>query len=83
MPTNIKWFPEQAFTPEETLRAYTIWAAYASKQENFTGTIEKGKWADLTFMDIDILNVGETNPNQILDGNILKTIVNGEVVYEK
>ena len=78
-----QWFPEQAFTPEETLRAYTIWAAYASKQENLTGTIEKGKWADLTFMDIDILNLGETNPNQILDGSILKTIVNGEVVYEK
>ena len=78
-----QWFPEQAFTPEETLRAYTIWAAYASKQEHLTGTIEKGKWADLTFMDIDILNIGNTNPNGILDGRILKTIVKGKIVYEK
>jgi len=78
-----QWFSEQAFTSEETLRAYTIWAAYASKQEHLTGTIEKGKWADLTFMDIDILNLGNTNPNGILDGRILKTIVKGKIVYEK
>ena len=78
-----QWFPEQAFTPEETLRAYTIWAAYTSKQEHLTGTIEKGKWADLTFMDMDVLNVGNTNPNQLLNGQILKTMVNGKVVYEK
>ncbi len=78
-----QWFPEQAFTPEETLRAYTIWAAYASKQEHLTGTIEKGKWADLTVMDIDVLNIGTTNPNQLLKGQILKTMVNGKVVFEK
>ncbi|WP_347922721.1 amidohydrolase family protein [Pontimicrobium sp. SW4] len=78
-----QWFPEQVFTPEETLRAYTIWAAYASKQEHLTGTIEKGKWADFTFMDMDVLNIGNTNPNQLLNGQILKTMVNGKVVYEK
>lgn len=75
-----QWFPEQAFTKEESLRAYTIWAAYAAKQENLTGTIEVGKWADLTFMDVDVLNA---NPNEILNGVILKTMINGKVVYEK
>lgn len=80
---NKQWFPEQAFTPEETLRAYTIWAAYASKQEHLTGTIEKGKWADLTFIDLDVLNVAKTNPKQILDGKILKTMVNGKVVFQQ
>ena len=65
------------------MRAYTIWAAYASKQEHLTGTIEAGKWADLTFIDIDILNLGTINPNQLLNGQILKTMVNGKVVYEK
>jgi len=78
-----QWFPEQAFTSEETLRAYAIWAAYASNQENLTGTIEKGKWADFTFMDIDVLNLGNTNPNQLLNGKILKTMVNGNVVFEQ
>ena len=75
-----QWFPEQAFTKEESLRAYTIWAAYAAKQEHLTGTIEKGKWADLTFMDVDILNA---NPKEILKATILKTMVAGKIAYEK
>jgi predicted amidohydrolase YtcJ len=74
-----QWFPEQAFAKEESLRAYTIWAAYASKQENLTGTIEVGKWADLTFMDVDILNA---TPDEIINGVILKTMINGKVVFE-
>lgn len=75
-----QWFPEQAFTKEESLRAYTIWAAYAAKQENFTGTIEVGKWADLTFMDVDLLNA---TPKEILNGAVLKTMVNGTVMFEE
>ena len=74
-----QWYPEQAFTAEESLRAYTIWGAYASRQENLTGTIEKGKWADLTFLNVDVLNA---NPKEILNGTILKTLVNGKIVYE-
>lgn len=75
-----QWFPEQAFTKEESLRAYTIWAAYAAKQEKLTGTIEVGKWADLTFMDVDLLNA---TPKEILQGTVLKTMVNGSVMFEK
>ena len=74
------YFPEQAFTKEESLRAYTIWAAFASQQEKLTGTIEVGKWADFTFMDVDILNA---SPQEILKGSVLKTIVNGIIAYEK
>ena len=74
------YFPEQAFTKEETLRAYTIWAAYASQQEKLTGTIEVGKWADLRFIDTDILNA---SPEEILKGQILKTIINGKIAFEK
>jgi predicted amidohydrolase YtcJ len=75
-----QWYPEQAFTAEESLRAYTIWGAYASRQESLTGTIEKGKWADLTFMNVDVLNA---NSKEILNGAILKTMVNGKFAYEK
>lgn len=74
------YFPEQAFTKEETLRAYTIWGAYASHQEKLTGTIEVGKWADLTFIDTDILNA---TPREILKGSVLKTMINGKIVYQK
>ena len=75
-----QWYPEQAFTAEESLRAYTIWAAYSSRQEQLTGTIERGKWADLTFMNVDVLNA---NPKEILNATILKTMVNGNVMFEK
>ena len=62
---NKPYFLEQAFTKEEALRAYTIWGAYVSKQENVTGSIEVGKWADFTFIDIDVLNA---SPEKILKG---------------
>lgn len=78
--TDEIYFPEQAFTKEETLRAYTIWSAYAAHQENLTGTIEVGKWADLTFIDVDILNA---KPEEILKGKVLKTMINGKLVFEK
>ncbi len=74
------YFPEQAFTKEESLRAYTIWGAYAAHQEKLTGTIEIGKWADLTFLDVDILNA---TPEEILKGQVLKTLINGKVAFEK
>ena len=76
---NKEYFKEQAFTKEETLRAYTIWAAYAQNQEKLTGTIEVGKWADFTFIDVDVLNA---SPNEILNGKVLKTMINGKVAYE-
>ena len=48
-----------------------------------TGIIEKGRWADLTIMNLDPFVLSEDSPVDILDGEILMTIVNGEIVYEK
>ncbi|MDA8020742.1 MAG: amidohydrolase family protein [Thermoanaerobaculia bacterium] len=69
-------------TPEEALRAYTTWTAFASAREDLTGTLEEGKWADITVMNLDPLNVGLMNPGQLLDGSIYLTVVNGKVVYK-
>jgi predicted amidohydrolase YtcJ len=76
------WYPDQRMTAEEALRAYTSWPAYASSREALTGTIEVGKWADLTVLSIDPLNVGSQNPHSLLEGEVLMTIVDGKVVYE-
>jgi len=73
------WYPDEAVTAEEALRAYTVWPARASGIEDLTGTLEVGKWADLTVMDIDPLN---TAPEALMKGSILMTIVDGEVRYE-
>lgn len=74
------WYPEESVTVEEALRAYTVWPARSSGIEDLTGTIEPGKWADITVMDIDPLN---TSPESLLGGSILMTIVDGTVRYEK
>jgi predicted amidohydrolase YtcJ len=76
------WYPEQSMTPEEALRGYTVWAAYSAFREEQTGVLDIGRWADITVLDIDPLQVGETAPTKLLDGNVLMTIVNGKIVYQ-
>ncbi len=75
------WYPEQNMSPEEALRGYTTWSAYAAHWEEQTGVLAPGRWADITVMDIDPLVLGETEPGKILDGSILATIVAGRVVH--
>ena len=77
------WYPEQRVTSEEALRAYTVWPAFSSKREDLTGKLEVGKWADITIMDIDPLNLGLTEPASLLDGQVLMTIVSGNVKYDR
>jgi predicted amidohydrolase YtcJ len=75
------WYPEQNLTPEEALRAYTSWAARAAHWEEETGILAPGRWADVTVMSIDPLVVGESEPGALLDGEIVATVVGGEVVF--
>jgi predicted amidohydrolase YtcJ len=76
------WYPDERMSPEEALRGYTSWAAYASSREDLTGTIEAGKWGDLTVLSLDPLNVGTADPHALLQGRALMTIVDGRIVYE-
>ena len=73
------WYPEEAVTAEEALRAYTVWPARASGVEARTGTLEPGKWADLTVLSLDPLT---TPPDALLDGAVRLTVVRGEVQYD-
>jgi predicted amidohydrolase YtcJ len=75
------WYPEENLTPEEALRGYTTWAAYAAFEENETAQLAVGRRADLTIMDIDPLAVGESDPGRLLTGKILWTIVSGAIVH--
>ncbi|MCO4812241.1 MAG: amidohydrolase [Gammaproteobacteria bacterium] len=77
------WYAEQRLGSDESVRAYTIWSAYASFREDDTGIIDVGRWADLTVMDIDPFVLADESPSDILQGRILMTIVNGDVVYER
>lgn len=78
-------FPEGGFQPENkisrenTLKAMTIWAAYSCFEENEKGSLEKGKAADFIILDKDLMKIAEED---ILSIKVLRTVVNGEVVFE-
>lgn len=74
------WYPEQKMTREEAIKGYTIWPAYAAFWEDVLGSLEVGKYADITVFDTDLL---ECTEEEILKAQVLYTIVNGEIVYQK
>jgi hypothetical protein len=73
------WVPEQKISVEDALRAYTAGAAYAGFAEGTRGVLKKGMLADLTMIDRDLTTIA---PETIRDAKIVRTIVNGKVVYE-
>ncbi|MEM6709070.1 MAG: amidohydrolase [Pseudomonadota bacterium] len=75
------WYPQEAVTVEEALRAYTQGAAYAAFREQYTGSIEVGRWADLTVISIDPFEVAREVPDELLNGRILMTVIDGTVRY--
>jgi len=75
------WHPGQTLTPEEAVRAYTVWAAYAAGWETQAGTLTPGRWADITVLDIDPLRLGDEEPERLLQGSVLLTLVAGNVVH--
>ncbi len=74
------WHPEQAASREQALKMFTIWAAYAAFEENVRGSIEVGKFADLTVLSADIMKIAE---QQILKTRCVMTVIGGEVVFQK
>ncbi|MGH9834393.1 MAG: amidohydrolase [Blastocatellia bacterium] len=77
------WYAKQRVTPEEAVRAYTTWAAYAAFWEQETGVIAAGRWADITVMNSDPLNTGASDPAKLLQGRIALTMVGGKIVFEQ
>jgi len=67
-----------ALTKEQTLRGMTQWVALAQFQEAELGTIEIGKWADLTWMDRNWLTIA---PADVLETRVLGTCIAGEWLY--
>src|SRR5881296_108768 len=42
------WHPEQAVSRDQALKMFTVWPAFAAFEEKSRGSIEVGKFADLT-----------------------------------
>ena len=73
------WISEQKMTIEEAVKGYTIWPAQSAFQEGVLGSIELSKCADFTILNT---NIFEIEPIQILDTEILYTIVAGDIQYK-
>jgi predicted amidohydrolase YtcJ len=72
--------PEERLSPELMLRAYTCDAARLAFLEQECGTLAAGKLADFTVLDRPLDRVA---PSAIKDISVLKTVVGGEIRYER
>lgn len=72
--------PEQCVDFETALRAYTSNAARQSFAEEWRGSLEPGKVADLVVLDVD---PREADPDRLTGIGVDLTLFDGAVVYER
>ena len=77
--------PAAGFVPNErvsladAIKGYTLGAAFAGHKEKQEGSLEPGKLADLIIVSQDLF---EIKPSEIVNTEVLMTMVGGKVVYE-
>lgn len=64
----------------EVLRAATINAAYTLGKEQYIGSLEEGKLADLVVLD---RNIFELDKNEVAQVKVLLTMVGGDIVFQR
>jgi predicted amidohydrolase YtcJ len=70
--------PEERVDLASMLAAYTIQGAFVQHQEDFTGSIEVGKAADLVVLDLNLFAIP---PPEISEARVLVTFLSGEAVW--
>jgi predicted amidohydrolase YtcJ len=71
--------PGQAVSVTEALKMWTVWAAKSMGQADVKGSLEPGKYADMTVLSDDIFTMPKKGLKTV---KALMTIVGGQVVYE-
>ncbi|MGC0380268.1 amidohydrolase [Streptomyces sp. SAI-129] len=71
--------PEQRIGLAEALRTYTIDAAWQDFADDWKGSLEPGKVADLCVLDGDLLTA---DPHDIPSMPVVLTVVDGQVVHD-
>ncbi|WP_031484052.1 amidohydrolase [Streptomyces bicolor] len=72
--------PEQCVDLASALRAYTVNAAWQDFADDWKGTIEPGKVADLCVLDRPLLHL---DPHDISQVEVALTVFDGRVVHER
>ncbi len=75
-----RYYKEERLTMAEAIKYYTYGSAYASFEEDIKGTLEKGKLADMVVLSRDLFSIP---PKEILNTEVLYTILGGKIVYQK
>jgi len=73
------YFPEEKITIWQALYAYTQGSAYAEFSDPWKGKLTPGYVADFVVLDRDLTAIP---PPQILQTQVLRTVVSGKTVYE-
>jgi len=71
--------PQEALTPEEAIRCYTLHSARAAFREDDLGSLEPGKLADFAVLAADPTAIA---PQEIGAIEVLATVVGGRVVHD-
>jgi predicted amidohydrolase YtcJ len=70
----------EKLTVAQAIRAYTLDAAHQVRAESYSGSLEPGKRADFIVLDRDLF---EISPDEIVETQVLMTVVDGRVVFER
>jgi predicted amidohydrolase YtcJ len=73
-------YRQNAISPLEALRLFTIAGAFTAKEEKIRGSLIRGKAGDITVLDQNPLDV---SPEAIKDIGVVMTIYQGKIVYKK
>ena len=74
------WQKQEVVSRKNALKMFTTWAAYGEFAEHRRGKIRPGFDADLTILSKDIISCRK---DEILNTEILGTIVGGNLIYSK
>jgi predicted amidohydrolase YtcJ len=72
--------PQNVPNLKAVIKAYTLNAAYVLNQEDKTGSLEVGKYADFIQLDRNIFDIPTSSLSKT---KVLKTYLNGELVYQR
>ena len=76
---KVGWIAEEAMSIKETMRSFSIDAAWAAHQEDKLGGLTPGKWADFILLDQDIYHIA---PEDLWKTQVLETWLAGKQVFK-
>ncbi|MCF6465008.1 amidohydrolase [Clostridium sp. Cult2] len=74
------FYPKEKMELQDVIDVYTIGSAFNEFKEDFKGRLKPGYVADLIVLDMDIFTIEES---KIKDIKVEKTMIDGELVYER